>query len=295
MSAPDLLGVAKGLGEPLPGFFESRRLKLHFVDWGRDDGPPLVLVHGGLDHCRSWDWTAQELRSTYRVFAVDLAGHGDSDHAVGSNYDLTDFVCDLHAFLQRQGVARTTLIGHSLGGAVCSLFAGAFPDRVEKLVLVEGLRPAITPKTPPEERISDWVARVRRHACRTPRAYLSLEAAERRLRETNPRLSSDQVRHLTWFGLKRGADGLWRWKYDNYIRLRSPVRFSNEEVADLWSRIDCPTLLVGGGQSGRPDPSANGWLSHFSNGQSVMFPDAGHWLHHERFDDFIAVLRSFLD
>src|SRR3546814_20636320 len=58
--------------------YVSQRLRLHYVDWGNPDAPPLLLLHGGRDHCRNWDWVAQELRSDFHIIAPDLRGHGDS-------------------------------------------------------------------------------------------------------------------------------------------------------------------------------------------------------------------------
>jgi pimeloyl-ACP methyl ester carboxylesterase len=280
--------------EPSSGFFEARRLRLHYVDWGNEGAPPVVLVHGGLDHCRSWDWVARALRSDMRVLALDLAGHGDSDHAIGGAYALTDFVYDLSEFFNVLGFDRASLIGHSMGGGICSLFAGSFPDAVDRLVLIEGLRPAMLAPEPAHQRIRGWVEQTRDLARRKPRAYRSIDAAVDRMRAANPALSLHQAQHLTRHGLRRGEDGLWRWKFDNFIRSRSPQRLPRDEVETLWRRIDCPTLLIGGAASGRPDPSGNGWLAMFKEARSVLMPDAGHWVHHDRLDEFLALALPFL-
>ena len=88
---------AMSIDEPTPSgpsssFYFSQRLKLHYLDWGNPDKPPLLLIHGGRDHARSWDWVARELRGDFHVIAPDLRGHGDSSWALGGNYALTDFV-----------------------------------------------------------------------------------------------------------------------------------------------------------------------------------------------------------
>jgi alpha-beta hydrolase superfamily lysophospholipase len=84
----DLLG-------PVSRFFISQRLRLHYVDWGNHAAPTLVLVHGGRDHARSWDWVARDLRRDWHVVAPDLRGHGDSAWAVGSLYHMVEYVIDL--------------------------------------------------------------------------------------------------------------------------------------------------------------------------------------------------------
>ena len=69
--------------EPAARFYESQGLRLHYVDWGNEAAPPLILVHGGLDHCRNWDAIARELQPHFHVVAPDLRGHGDSEWAKG--------------------------------------------------------------------------------------------------------------------------------------------------------------------------------------------------------------------
>ena len=80
---------------PASCYYISQRLRLHYVDWGNPEAPPLILVHGGRDHARSWDQVARALRDRFHVVAPDLRGHGDSAWAVGSNYTMVEFVYDL--------------------------------------------------------------------------------------------------------------------------------------------------------------------------------------------------------
>ena len=88
-------------GGPTSHIYFSQRLRLHYVDWGNDDAPPMLMVHGGRDHCRNWDWLAQELKSDYHIIAPDLRGHGDSQWLVGGAYSTIDYVYDI-AQLVRQ-------------------------------------------------------------------------------------------------------------------------------------------------------------------------------------------------
>ena len=85
--------------EPLSGpashSFISMRLRLHYVDWGNPDAAPLVLVHGGQDHCRNWDWVAQDLRRDYHVIAPDLRGHGDSEHSASGDYSMARYTSEI--------------------------------------------------------------------------------------------------------------------------------------------------------------------------------------------------------
>jgi alpha-beta hydrolase superfamily lysophospholipase len=91
--------------EPADRFYESQGLRLHYVDWGNETAPPLILVHGGLDHCRNWDAIARELQPHFHIMAPDLRGHGDSEWAKGSSYSLTDHVYDLSRLIRFAGAA----------------------------------------------------------------------------------------------------------------------------------------------------------------------------------------------
>ena len=93
--------MADSIIGPTSHYFYSQRLKLHYVDWGNPDKPLMVLVHGGRDHCRNWDWVALDLRRHYHIIAPDLRGHGDSDWAIGSGYSMIDYVLDLAQLMQR--------------------------------------------------------------------------------------------------------------------------------------------------------------------------------------------------
>jgi pimeloyl-ACP methyl ester carboxylesterase len=83
--------------EPISHYYYSHRLKLHFWDWGNEGKPALILVHGGLDHARNWDWVARALREHFHVYAIDLRGHGNSQWATGALYSIVEHVLDLSA------------------------------------------------------------------------------------------------------------------------------------------------------------------------------------------------------
>ncbi len=126
---------------PTSHYFHSLRLKLHYVDWGNHDKPPLLLIHGGRDHARNWDWVALDLRRDYHVIAPDLRGHGDSQWAIGSSYSMVDYTLDVAQLLDALKLWPVTIIGHSLGGAIALQYTGTFPERVKKVVAIEGLGP----------------------------------------------------------------------------------------------------------------------------------------------------------
>jgi pimeloyl-ACP methyl ester carboxylesterase len=289
--------MAELLIGPTSHYFYSQRLKLHYVDWGNAEKPLLVLVHGGRDHARNWDWVAQALRRDYHVVAPDLRGHGDSQWAIGGSYAIVDYTLDLAQLLDSLGRFPVTLIGHSLGGSVALQYAGTFPNKVERLVAIEGLGPpphTIVERRAPE-RMREWISGMQALARRRPRRYASLEEAVARMREANPHLNEEQARHLTIHGCYREEDGTYRWKFDNYVRALSPYLFNLKEARELWQQISCPVLLIRGENSFASDPEEDGRAAAFRNARCVTIPRAGHWVHHDRLGDFLDVVRAFLE
>jgi pimeloyl-ACP methyl ester carboxylesterase len=110
----------------------------------------------------------------------------------------------------------------------------------------------------------------------------------------NKRLTPEQALHLASHGVKRNADGGYSWKFDEYQKARAPYRLSPDDHIALWSRINCPTLLLRGDESFLPDPETAGALAHFRQPKLVTVAGAGHWLHHDKLDEVLGVLRPFL-
>jgi pimeloyl-ACP methyl ester carboxylesterase len=277
----------------------SQRLRLHYVDWGNPTKPPLVMLHGGRDHCRNWDWAATELRNDWHIIAPDLRGHGDSQWSADGSYTLAGYIYDLAQLIHQQRLAPATIIGHSLGGQIALRYTGLYPDTVARLVAIEGLGPSPawlkqnSVKTI-VERMDAWITEQRGLASRLPRCYASIEDAFRRMQEENPRLTGEQARHLTVHGANQNEDGTYSWKFDNYVRAWPPYDMRGRDIQLLWSRIACPTLLLYGKDSRAGNPADDGRARHFRHAQVVGLDGAGHWLHHDRLDDFLRILRTFL-
>lgn len=285
---------------PTSHFYFSQRLRLHFVDWGNEQAPPLLLLHGGRDHCRNWDWVAERLRARYHVIAPDLRGHGDSAWAVGGGYDQAAYVYDLAQLVHQKQMAPVTIIAHSLGAGVALNYCGAFADKVSKVIAIEGLGPSPQmiekmAAVPIEQRLRTWVEDRRETSGRTPRKYATLEDAVARMAEENPHLSREQARHLTIYGAHQNEDGTYSWKFDNHVRWGGGVGgLSHDDQHRLWECITAPVLLVRGAESWASDPVLDGRIRHFQNVRLVNFEGAGHWVHHDRLDDFMREADAFL-
>ena len=284
---------------PTSHHFISQRLRLHYVDWGNHEAPPLILQHGGRDHCRSWDWAAEELSKDWHVIAPDLRGHGDSAWAPDGHYSMDTFLYDFAQLIDTLGYPQVSIVAHSLGGNIATRFTGLYPDRVAKLVNIEGLRP----KPEDEDGHSEletvdllrrWIEKRRLSAGRLPRRYPTIEAAYTRMKEENGFLSDEQARHLTIHGASRNEDGTWSWKFDNYLNVWSPIDLSYASLSALWESITCPMLLLYGSNSFASNPARDGRIRHFHTARVIEYENAGHWLHHDQFGRFIKDVRAFL-
>ena len=131
---------------PTSRVYFSQRLRLHYVDWGNPSAPPLLLLHGGRDHCRNWDWVATALRDEYHVIAPDLRGHGNSAWSASGHYTMASYIYDLAQLVHQQELAPVAIVAHSLGGNIATRYAGVYPDAVRRLVVIEGIGP---PPRPP--------------------------------------------------------------------------------------------------------------------------------------------------
>lgn len=277
--------------------FMAQRQALNYLDWGNSQAPLLVLVHGGQDHARSWDWIAQELRNDWHVVCPDLRGHGDSAWASDGGYSMPLYVSDLAQLILQNSDTPVSIVSHSLGGAVALRYAGLYPNTVRRLAVIEGLgNSPLDPCPEPSmaDRWRDWISERRMFGGRTPRRYISLEEACKRMGEANPHLSPDRVRHLTIHGTTRNEDGSYSWKFDNYVRSPLPNDVTDDELHQLWRNIQCPVWLVHGADSWAYHPGKDGRSQHFLRATITSYKRAGHWVHHDRFHDFVNDLRSFL-
>ena len=123
--------------EPQSVFVNIGEVELHYVDWGKN-GPPLLLMHGGRRNCRSWDPVARVLSQDYWVIALDAKGHGDSAKPA-RGYAYTQRMEDLQRFLDRLGLDQLYAMGHSAGANTMGLHATAYPGRLQAMILLEAV------------------------------------------------------------------------------------------------------------------------------------------------------------
>jgi pimeloyl-ACP methyl ester carboxylesterase len=282
----------KGSPDPTDWFYESQGLRLHVTDWGNAAAPPLILLHGGRDHSRSWDLIARALRPHFHVMAPDLRGHGDSEWAKGSSYTLSDHIYDLTP-LASAG-RETVLVGHSFGGMISLAFAGTFPERVSRLVALDGAFLPSPSSSPIDVQVAKWIAQLDSISRSKIRRFRDVAEAAERMAAHNKRLTAEQALHLARHAVRPNADGTFSWKYDPCQRAQAPYRLSHDDYTTLWSRIACPVLLLSASESFIPDSAKAGRLRHFKQVEHQILAGAGHWLHHDEPEEVLAALRSFL-
>jgi pimeloyl-ACP methyl ester carboxylesterase len=284
--------------EPRSGHFTSQRLRLHYSEWGDPAAPPLILQHGGRDHGRSWDDLVPVLLPRWRIIAPDLRGHGDSQWSPDASYGMNDYLYDHAMLFDALEIESAVVIGHSLGGNIALRHAAIRPDRVEKLVLIEGLGPS--PKVyaermtkPITERLGMWIEQRRRGLARQRRVYPSIDEAVARMHGENPHFSSDLARRLTINGTER-VDGGYCFKADPAMAALAPHDVSWDERRVLREAIACDTLLIYGAESWASNPVTDGRAADFPRVRTEIIDNAGHWAHHDRPGEFVALIRSFL-
>ena len=221
----------------VPGFELAARV------WGPADGRPVLALHGWLDNAASFDGLAPRLPGC-RIVALDMPGHGHSSHAApGAVYPFIDFVAAAHGALDALGWESCTLMGHSLGASVCATLAGTTPERVERLVLLEGVGPLSTAAAHAPERLAGALREQARKQARPQATYPDVAHVAKALALSGSMLTPASIETLLGRGMRASAGGV-QWRSDRRLRYASRVRLTEEQVLAFLGAIRCPSLLV---------------------------------------------------
>ncbi len=279
---------------------DSQGLTLRYLEWGEPVGEPIVLVHGFLDQAHSWRPFVSSLQGKSReplwIVAPDCRGHGDSGWVgAGGYYHFPDYVFDLDCVIKDLGVSSVKLIGHSMGGSISFLYSGTFPERVTKLVLIEGVGPPGLDFAEAPGRMQKWVEELHERGRKHFRQYSSVEAGARQLQQSNSRLSDQLALDLARAGMKQTANGKWVWKFDPLHRTTAPQPFYTQQALQFFRRIECPVLTVEGHESHqtkRTDKQER--FEAISNRRHVVIEDAGHMVHQDNPEALSVAVAEFL-
>ena len=291
-------------------FVEARGLRHHLLEWGDSalaapDRPTLVMLHGWMDVAASFQFVVDAFAADRHVVALDWRGFGASDTPQADTYFFPEYLGDLETVLDalfRAGGAPIDLLGHSMGGNVAMLYAGIRPERVRRLVNLEGFgMPRSKPAQAPA-RIAKWLDELKKPMQLRP--YPDLASVAERLTKTNPLLRADRAAWLAsqWSAPLDDASGARALLADPNHKRMSPLLAQVDEWLECWKRIAAPVLWVEGD---RTDISV-WWGDRYSKAEfherldlvadvrrHVVRP-AGHMLHHDRPEDIAALIEAFL-
>jgi pimeloyl-ACP methyl ester carboxylesterase len=288
------------VSEPRDKFIDAQGLSLHYLEWGEPVGEPLVLVHGFLDQAHSWSPFVAALQELIKqplwIIAPDCRGHGDSGWVgAGGYYHFPDYVLDLDRIVQGLGIKTMKLIGHSMGGTISFLYTGSFPQRVARLVLIEGIGPPSMAFSDAPARMEKWIAEVNQRGRKHFRQYSSVAAGAEQLRQTNLRLDAELALHLARSGMKQSSAGKWVWKFDPLHRTTAPQPFYAAQAIEFLRRIACPVLIVDGAESHqirRHDSKQR--LEEIRDRKQVVIENAGHMVHQDNPKALAEAVARFL-
>ncbi len=262
---------------------EINGLKFHYLDWG-GDGPPLVMLHGLTGHAHTWDHTAAALSTRYHVYALDQRGHGDTEWA--SRYGTAPMLGDLLGFLDALQLPVVILMGLSMGGIVAYQFTAAHPERVDRLVVLD-IGPEIAPAG--GQRVAADLA--------GKDVFASEDEAVARARAANPRPTDESLRHRVSHNLRPLPDGTLTYKWDKALRDLGAIRdgLSPDERWAAWNSLSCPVLLVRGDDSDILAPqTAERMAAGNPHVSLAVVPDCGHSITLDRPEGLLDAVAPWL-
>ena len=292
---------------PASRFVPLRGLQYHVMTWGDatlagPQRPPLVMVHGWMDVGASFQFVVDALHDQRFVIAPDWRGFGLSDAPGADSYWFPDYLGDLDALLDALSPGQPVdLVGHSMGGNVVMSYAGVRPQRIRKLVNLEGFG---LPETQPQQaprRLAQWLDELKAPATLKP--YASLAAVAERLMKNNPRLPADKAAWLAPHWSRQATDGQWHILGDPAHKRVNPMLYRKDEVVEAWKLITAPVLWVEGDSTDMtqwwgdryPRADFEARIAQVRRLERCMLADCGHMLHHDQPQALAQRLLAFLE
>jgi pimeloyl-ACP methyl ester carboxylesterase len=287
-------------------FVPLRNLKYHVRVWG-EPGPgkvPLVMVHGWMDVAASYQFVVDCFARDHYVIAPDWRGYGLTESPATDNYWFPDYLADLDFLLDHYSPdAPVNLVGHSMGGNVAMLYAGSRPERIRRLVNLEGFGMAATRPSQAPRRYAKWMDELKalHRGELALRPYLSAAGVAERLMKTNKRLSRDKAEWLASHWARPDAQGQWRILGDAAHKVVNAQLYRVDETLEIFKCITAPTLSV----HASDDSLAVWWkgkytladylqrLSSVPHAETATVPDTGHMLHHDRPEELARLIEAF--
>ena len=288
-------------------FVRIRNLKYHVLVWG-EPGPgkvPLVMVHGWMDVAASYQFVVDAFTQDHYVIAPDWRGYGLTETPAVDNYWFPDYLADLDFLIDHYSPdAPVNLVGHSMGGNVAMLYAGSRPQRIRRLINLEGFGMAATRPSQAPTRYAKWMDELKafHRGEMALKAYDSVAGVARRLMKTNNRLTQDKADWLAAHWAKPDASGQWHILGDPAHKITNAQLYRVDEVLEIYKAITAPTLAVEAG-----DDSLSQWwqgkytlaeyherLRSVPKVRTAKVEDAGHMLHHDQPEQLARLIEDFL-
>ena len=289
-------------------FIPVRGLQYHVQVWGEPaaDKTPLVMVHGWMDVAASYQFVVDALAADHYVIAPDWRGFGQTEVQDVDHFWFPDYLADLDFLLDHYAPNQSVnLVGHSMGGNIVMLYAGVRPERIRRLINLEGFgMPATVPAQAPG-RYARWIDEIKalQHGSREMRSYDSLDAVAQRLIKTNPRLSQDKATWLASHWARESAPGQWQIMGHPAHKITNAQLYRVDEVQAIFKRITAPVLSVEAS-----DNSMDIWwkgtytLAEFHERikavpqlETAHIANAGHMLHHDQPEQLAALIERFIN
>ena len=287
-------------------FIPIRNLTYHVRLWGEAQPgvPPLVMVHGWMDVAASWQFVVDAFKHDHYVIAPDWRGYGLTSGGGADNYWFADYLADLDFLLDHYSPgAPVDLVGHSMGGNVVMLYAGVRPDRIRRLINLEGFgMPATRPAQAPG-RYAKWMDEVKalHRGEMALKPYDDAAGVARRLMKTNPRLSQDKADWLARHWAAPNAQGQWVILGEPAHKIVNANLYQVDETLALYARITAPTLSVVAsdcqleqwwqGRYGLAEYHER--LKSVPNLHHALVTDAAHMLHHDQPAQLASLIEGF--
>ena len=266
------------------GFVAAGGVRLHYLDWGSHERPPLLLLHGGSAHARWWDFVIPHLLDAYRCVAFDLRGHGESEWPGTRDYSLAAHAGDVAAVVSALDLRDAAIVGHSFGGFVALVYAGAAGAHPAALVIVDS-----------RARIGDRAARLMQALRKLPHPrYATLDEAVQRFRllPTGTAAPAAVLAHVARHAMRQTADGAYTLKFDRRALSGAPA----QDLTPALRSVRCPILAVRGSESQIVSRAA---LAEFSAANPrVRTAEIAGAHHHVMLDqpaELARTMREFLD
>lgn len=267
----------------------SGDLKLAYQEWGPDDGPVILALHGFGVSGHMFDEFGQRAADRYRLINLDQRGHGDSEWASDGDYTREAFVADVEAVREELGFESVILMGHSMGGLNAVEYTFQHPERVSALILVD-----VGP-----EAAKEGVDNIMRFT-RGPDELDFDEFVQNAMR-FNTRRTEENIRERMRHRLRPLENGKWTWKFDKRFRegegaVRSGSELSSDELWRRFRELAPPVLLLRGQQSDiLSQEVAERTAGEIPAARLVVVPEAGHSVPGDNPDGFTEAVTAFLD